>query len=99
LQGILDRITLIIKSTTTSQPLERFLFDLSYMDLSSLPTQEQKETTTLLNSPTHRQIKLLFQAFLIRLSALETGLVDNDPDEGQSPFFLFRNWADGQTQT
>lgn len=81
-QGILQRITLIIKSATTNAPLERFLFDLSYMDLTPLPTEEARDTTVLLQSPSHRDIKLLFQAFLTKLSALETGLVDNDPDEG-----------------
>ena len=81
-QGILQRITLIIKSATTNAPLERFLFDLSYMDLTPLPTDEARDTTVLLHSPSHRDIKLLFQAFLTKLSALETGLVDNDPDEG-----------------
>lgn len=28
-------------------------------------------------------MKLLFQAFLTRLAAVETGLADNDPDEGE----------------
>lgn len=28
-------------------------------------------------------MKLLFQAFLTRLAAVETGLADNDPNEGE----------------
>ena len=54
------------------------------MDLTPLPTEEARDTTVLLQAPSHRDIKLLFQAFLTKLSALETGLVDNDPDDGES---------------
>ncbi|KAI5455015.1 hypothetical protein NCC49_002290 [Naganishia albida] len=80
-RGILERIIFIIKSATTNQPLERFIFDVAYMDLSKFPTEQDKDTSVLLNAPGQRRMKLLFQAFLTRLAACETGMADNDPDE------------------
>jgi hypothetical protein len=52
------------------------------MDLSKFPTEQDKDTSVLLNAPGQRRMKLLFQAFLSRLAACETGMADNDPDEG-----------------
>lgn len=56
---------------------------MSYMNLSTFTSEEDKDTYVLLRAPNQRHMKLLFQAFLTRLSALETGLADNDPDEGE----------------
>ncbi|KAJ9106099.1 hypothetical protein QFC21_001239 [Naganishia friedmannii] len=80
-RGILKRITFVVKSATTNLPLERFIFDVDYMDLSMFPSEAEKDSSTLLRAPSRRQMKLNFQAFLTRLAALETGLTDNDPDE------------------
>jgi hypothetical protein len=79
----LQRITFVVKSATTNFPLERFIFDVDYMDLSMFPSEAEKDSSTLLRAPTRRQMKLNFQAFLTRLAALETGLTDNDPSEGE----------------
>lgn len=53
------------------------------MDLSKFPTEQDKDSWVLLQAPGQRRMKLLFQAFLTRLAAVETGLADNDPDEGE----------------
>lgn len=53
------------------------------MDLSKFPTEQDKDSWVLLQAPGQRRMKLLFQAFLTRLAAVETGLADNDPNEGE----------------
>lgn len=41
-KGRAERITMVISSITTGEPLERFLFDVSYMDLGKFRSESDK---------------------------------------------------------
>lgn len=41
-KGTAERITMVISSITTGEPLERFLFDVSYMDLGKFRSESDK---------------------------------------------------------
>lgn len=41
-QGNAERITLVISSISTGEPLERFLFDLDYMDLGKFRDESDR---------------------------------------------------------
>ena len=41
-KGKAERVTMIISSISTGEPLERFLFDMSYMDLGKFRSESDK---------------------------------------------------------
>ncbi|WOO80756.1 Mitotic spindle assembly checkpoint protein MAD2B [Vanrija pseudolonga] len=77
-KGTARRVTVVIKTTTTGLPLERFIIDVGYMPLEGMegPGREAK----IMNAPTSEDLSLRLRAFLIRLAALDGQLLDNPDD-------------------
>ncbi|KAG7527780.1 hypothetical protein FFLO_06603 [Filobasidium floriforme] len=93
-KGNAERIALVINSISSGQPLERFLFDLEYMDLSKF-RDEADRAVGLIGSPSQSEMRLLLQAFLTRLCVLEGQLTALDAED--ITFVLLLTMKDGST--
>lgn len=60
IQGIIQRLTVIIKSANTGDALERFVFEIGYMNLSKFKTESAKDQASVIND-----LHLLIGLFII----------------------------------
>ena len=72
-KGNVRRVTIVIKSMD-GLPLERFLVDMGYLGLDKIGGNKEAQ---LVGAPTADDLSLLLRGFLIRLTALDSQLLDN----------------------
>ncbi|ORY22038.1 DNA-binding protein [Naematelia encephala] len=84
LAGNMRRVTLVVKTIDTGLPLERFIFDMGYLD-SSKRQEGHLRDAPLLGAPGVDELSLMLRGFMIRLTALDGQLEDN---RGETTFAI-----------
>ncbi|RXK41532.1 mitotic spindle assembly checkpoint protein MAD2B [Tremella mesenterica] len=72
-RGNARRVTVVVKDLK-GIPLERFIIDFGYLGMGLI---DGKKDVPLTGAPTSDELSLLLRAFLIRLNALDSQLLDN----------------------